>query len=135
MKLRVSKNVVAEYDSDLNDEIDWYDFKYELGHQLKFKFPDRYIRIQSSVTSPISHVTSVRNVCMKLGLAKDAPEYAYNLLSVLFNDIGHLRVYSVQNRPGLVIRHTHHDNPVNGDEYVITSCAESTYDRWMKKYG
>lgn len=127
----VSHNKLPFAEWDGGDEFDWYDFKYAIGLAAARKF-NKYCKATLFTINPFTGDERVGVKHIALGLARDSAEYGKNLLNQLFKEIGHLQVFSLRNRPGIVFLHKHHDNPVSGDLIVVTQCSEKTYNKYNR---
>lgn len=127
----VNKNPSVVWDSPY-DEFDWFDFKYSVGMLLsKTLGTNRYVKVVAEIQNPWNGEVKQGYKYLRLDFARDCDDYALSLLVQIFpREIGSLKVYRLKNRKGLMIKHTHHDNPVNGDTYYVYPSCEAKYRKF-----
>jgi hypothetical protein len=126
-KVKMSKNPIAEYDPTEDNELGdiWSNFCFTVYLAMDKRFPESFIKVVRLDSERSDEY-----------LYFDRSDGTIGAVQETFRDLyagiyeSHIKVYSVQNRPGLVVYLTDHDHPVNGMEFLLLPCAERTYNKF-----
>ena len=128
MNRKMNRKLLCSNDDLSEDDYSTDNFLYNLGKLLKKKFKSGYIHVIGKNLG-WRHLNG--ETYARFDTEQSFEGAAEQIIRQIFPQTSSwsasVFVHPVLKAKGLEIRVTHHDNPVNGDCFLLSPCAESTW--------